>query len=97
MGRNGDRCGLRSIVTRRSESTIATVEENHVNDVPAGLECRDLVRVPDGRIGEIVGFYRRPVEAVVVGFPSGASAEFDISEIRAVEGVSSGRRRGRSM
>jgi hypothetical protein len=32
--------------------------------------------VPDGRIGEVIGFYRRKDESVVVRFPSGESDQF---------------------
>jgi len=36
----------------------------------------DRVRVPDGREGEVIGFYRRKDESVLVRFSSGESDEF---------------------
>jgi hypothetical protein len=38
--------------------------------------------VPDGRIGEVIGFYRRQHESVVVLFASGRSDEFLTSDVR---------------
>jgi len=43
---------------------------------PEPIEAHDRVRVPDGRVGEVIGFYRRQHESVVVLFSSGGSAEF---------------------
>jgi hypothetical protein len=34
------------------------------------------VSVPDGRNGEVIGFYRRENDSVLVRFASGESAEF---------------------
>ena len=45
------------------------------------IDTRDRVRVPDGRIGEVIGFYRRQVETVLVQFSSGGSAEFPTSDV----------------
>jgi hypothetical protein len=49
---------------------------------PETIEARDSVRVPDGRIGEVIGFYRREYESVVVLFSSGRSSEFLTSDVR---------------
>jgi hypothetical protein len=38
--------------------------------------------VPDGRIGEVIGFYRRQHESVVVLFASGRSDEFLTSDVK---------------
>jgi hypothetical protein len=46
-----------------------------LDHVPA-VTCHDRVRVPDGRIGEVIGFYRRQDESMLVWFPSGQSVEF---------------------
>jgi hypothetical protein len=43
----------------------------------------DRVRVPDGRIGEVVGFYHRKDEWVVVSFSVGMSAEFLVGQVEA--------------
>ena len=45
------------------------------------IGTHDRVRVPDGSIGEVIGFYRRQVETVVVLFSSGRSAEFLMSDV----------------
>ena len=50
--------------------------------VPEAIEAHDRVRVPDGRIGEVIGFYRREYESVVVLFASGRSSEFLTTEVR---------------
>jgi hypothetical protein len=50
--------------------------------VPEAIDAQDRVRVPDGRVGEVIGFYRRQEESVVVQFPSGASGEFLTSDVR---------------
>jgi hypothetical protein len=50
--------------------------------VPESIAAHDRVRVPDGRVGEVIGFYRRQDESVVVLFSSGRSAEFLTSDVR---------------
>ncbi|HEX7581468.1 MAG TPA: hypothetical protein VF321_00150 [Gaiellaceae bacterium] len=42
---------------------------------------RDRVRVPDGRIGAVVGFYRRAEEVVLVSFSAGTAVEFLVTEV----------------
>jgi hypothetical protein len=49
--------------------------------VPETIDTHDRVRVPDGRIGEVIGFYRREQESVVVLFPSGRSHEFPTADV----------------
>lgn len=41
----------------------------------------DHVRVPDGRTGEVIGFYRRESDSVLVRFGPGDSAEFFTPEV----------------
>jgi hypothetical protein len=48
------------------------------------IAFHDRVRVPDGRIGEIKGFYRRSVESALVSFPRGGAEEFLISEVEPI-------------
>jgi hypothetical protein len=48
---------------------------------PEAIEARDTVRVPDGRVGEVVGFYRREHESVVVKFASGLTGEFLTTDV----------------
>ena len=45
---------------------------------------RDRVRVPDGRIGAVAGFYRRTEEVVLVSFSAGTSVEFLVTEVEAL-------------
>lgn len=46
------------------------------------FDPHDRVRVPDGRVGEVIGFYRRQDESVVVLFSSGSSDEFLTSDVK---------------
>ena len=41
----------------------------------------DRVRVPNGREGEVIGFYRRKDESVLVLFSPGESDEFLMSDL----------------
>lgn len=43
-------------------------------DVPR-LSCQCSVRVPDGRVGTVVGYYRRTAESVLVRFAATGSCE----------------------
>ena len=38
--------------------------------------CHDRVRVPDGRSGEVIGFYRDEVEQMLVQFDTGGSRRY---------------------
>ena len=49
------------------------------------ITCHDRVRVPDGRIGEITGFYRRTIESVLVSFSAGHSEEFALTDVEALD------------
>jgi hypothetical protein len=42
---------------------------------------RDLVRVPDGRVGKVVGFYKRRETSVLVSFAVGVSSEFFMTDV----------------
>jgi hypothetical protein len=42
----------------------------------------DRVRVPDGRIGEVLGFYRGEIETVVVRLGDGKSGQFVPADLR---------------
>ena len=42
---------------------------------------RAHVRVPDGREGDVIGFYRRDDESVLVLFSSGDSHEFLVADV----------------
>jgi hypothetical protein len=41
----------------------------------------DLVRVPDGRIGKVIGFYKRRETSVLVSFAVGLSSEFFMTDL----------------
>ena len=51
---------------------------------PRRVAYRDRVRVPDGRIGAVVGFYRRTEDVVLVSFSAGTSVEFLVTEVEAL-------------
>jgi hypothetical protein len=42
----------------------------------AAVGCHDRVRVPDGRNGEVIGFYRGEVEQMLVRFDTGGSRRY---------------------
>jgi hypothetical protein len=48
------------------------------------VRCRDRVRVPDGRAGEVVGFYRTRCEMALVRFEDGETRKFVLSELQLV-------------
>jgi hypothetical protein len=54
----------------------------HSDPVPETIDAHDRVRVPDGRVGEVIGFYRRQHESVVVLFSSGVADEFLTTDVR---------------
>jgi hypothetical protein len=54
----------------------------HTRLAPETIDAHDRVRVPDGRIGEVIGFYRRQDETVVELFSCGRSDEFLTSDVR---------------
>jgi hypothetical protein len=43
--------------------------------IPA-VGCHDRVRVPDGRSGEVIGFYRGEVEQMLVRLDTGGSRRY---------------------
>ncbi|HEX7581685.1 MAG TPA: hypothetical protein VF321_01240 [Gaiellaceae bacterium] len=45
----------------------------------------DHVRVPDGREGDVIGFYRRDDESVLVLFSSGESGEFLAPDVETLD------------
>ena len=55
---------------------------------PLELQLRvnldDRVSVPDGRVGTVIGFYRREVETVLVLFDFGDSSEYADADLRIV-------------
>ena len=53
----------------------------HLFDGVPKVEWRSRVRVPDGRIGKVIGFYRRENDSVLVRFGSGETAEFLTPEV----------------
>jgi hypothetical protein len=48
---------------------------------PPKLGYHDLVRTPGGRVGAVVGFYRRDAESVLVRFAVGECTEFLSSDV----------------
>ena len=70
----GDLAGC-SPQRRHKELTITPLAAYPLHDVTR-IAYHDRVRVPDGRVGEVIGFYRRKDESVLVRFSSGESDEF---------------------
>ena len=56
-------------------------------DEVSGVACHDRVCVPDGRIGVVVGFYRREDPSVLVRFSSGECAEFLAAGVERLRGL----------
>jgi hypothetical protein len=56
------------------------VTTNPVDGAPT-FGYRDLVRTPGGRIGAVVGFYRRDAETVLVRFSMNERTEFLTSDV----------------
>ena len=46
---------------------------------------RAQVRVPDGREGDVLGFYSRERESILVVFPSGDCAEFPNEQLERLD------------
>ena len=64
-------------------TTLHAATETATEDVQA-LACHDHVRVPDGRIGEVVGFYRDSDEPMLVLFISGDTQRYGRADLRLV-------------
>lgn len=53
-------------------------------DWKLGLTVRDRVSVPDGRDGQVIGFYMRDPESVLVMFSEGQCEEFPPAHVASV-------------
>jgi hypothetical protein len=51
------------------------------------IRCRDRVRVPDGRIGNVVGFYRTKTEMALVKLEDRETCKFVLSELSLANGL----------
>jgi hypothetical protein len=51
---------------------------------PRALARHDRVRVPDGRIGEVIGFYREDDEPMLILFGTGDSRRYCRADLRLV-------------
>lgn len=60
---------------------LTTHASNDVSSATRKIEWHDHVSVPDGRVGEVIGFYRRSHETVLVRFPDGDSGEFPMERV----------------
>jgi hypothetical protein len=45
------------------------------------IDLDDWVRAPDGRVGRVIGFYRRDEVSVVVLFASGGTGQFPHAQL----------------
>lgn len=48
------------------------------------VACFDVVRTPGGRIGSVIGFYRRDTESALVRFSENDCGEFLTEEVELV-------------
>ena len=67
--------GRRQVTTIVCVSALTTQPE---------LALHDRVRVPDGRQGDVVGFYRHEQELVLVSFSASDAAKFRASDVELV-------------
>jgi hypothetical protein len=66
---------------QRAKGRTITDHDPPVDDLSKVLPMLARVRVPDGRIGEVIGFYQRPGPTVLVRLESGEIAEFRAVEV----------------
>jgi hypothetical protein len=61
-------------------TTLLANETGPPDDTPS-IACFSVVRTPGGRIGSVVGFYRRDTETALIRFAAGDCTEFPMSDI----------------
>lgn len=61
-------------------TTLSTSETDPPDDTP-GITCFSVVRIPGGRIGSVIGFYRPNAETALVGFAADDCIEFPVSDV----------------
>ena len=66
---------------QRAKGRTITDADPQVDDLSKVLPMLARVRVPDGRIGEVIGFYQRPGPTVLVRLAPGEIAEFRAVEV----------------
>ncbi len=54
------------------------------HSAPVHVAPHDLVRIPDGRVGRVIGFYRTDKVAVLVRLQSGDRRRYVPAELRPV-------------
>jgi hypothetical protein len=60
---------------------LTTHASDDISNETPNMECHDRVSVPDGRVGEVIGFYRRTYETVLVRFAEGESGELPTERV----------------
>ncbi len=70
--------GISSPPTKEPTIKLAAAR---LQDVPA-VAYHDRVRVPGGRVGEVIGVYRREEELVLVVFASGECGELRMADVQ---------------
>jgi hypothetical protein len=63
------------------ESTAQALLETTPTTTSWGPVMDGRVRVPDGRVGKVIGFYRRDTDTALVKFAADQCAEFPMSDI----------------
>jgi hypothetical protein len=71
-------------VVERARLEQLDVGLNAANEDLRILSRHARVRVPDGRIGEVIGFYREEDEPVLVLFVSGDSQRYGRADLRLI-------------
>jgi hypothetical protein len=67
-------------------TTLAAYTPQSVTEPRAlRLGLHDRVAVPNGRIGRVIGFYKRDPETILVSFDDGSSGEFAPVDLRRTE------------
>jgi hypothetical protein len=61
---------------------LVTTEPRDIRAGAYAPALHDRVRIPDGRAGEVIGFYRRTAESALVQLESGESIEVLVTDVQ---------------
>ena len=67
--------------TDTSEVQTAVETVNSLSEQADVIDLYDRVRAPDGRVGKVIGFYRRAQVTVCVLFDSGDTGQFQHAQL----------------
>lgn len=63
-------------ILRDMQTAVETANPLAPLEAAEAIDLHDRVRVPDGRVGKVIGFYRRAQVTVCVLFETGDTAQF---------------------